>query len=125
MARGKAMTRRIVKAKRATVTADERNARKVMKARSQGTCEVCAAAPATDAHHRRNRSQGGRWSPENLLHLCHDDHMAITVNPALARSRGWSVLSTDDPAEMPVFLAGLGWVFLLDDGSTTSQESAA
>lgn len=128
MARGKAMTRSIVKKKRTAATAAERNARKVVAARSGGLCELCLK-PGTNMHHRLNRSQGGRWTPENILHLCGSGttgcHGAVTVNVALAQSRGWSVRSTQDPAEEPVFLAGRGWVFLLEDGSTTAQESAA
>lgn len=127
--RAKSMTRRIVKAKRATMTAAERNARKVVKARSQSLCEMCGRAEATNMHHRKNRSQGGAWTPGNLLHLCGSGttgcHGSVGDNVALSRERGWSVLSTDDPTEMPVFLAGRGWVFLLEDGSTTQQETAA
>lgn len=123
------MTRRIVKAKRATVTAAERNTRKVVKARSNGLCEVCGRAEGANMHHRKNRSQGGPWTPENILHLCGSGttgcHGSITENVRVARERGWSILSTQDPAEVPVFLAGLGFVFLLDDGTTTAQESAA
>jgi hypothetical protein len=123
------LTQRIVKTKRAKVTAAERNARKVVKARSNGLCEVCGRAEGTNMHHRKGRSQGGPWTPENILHLCGSGttgcHGAITVNPALAKSRGWSLLSTQVPAEMPAVLAGRGWVFLLEDGSTTQQETAA
>jgi hypothetical protein len=123
------LTKRIVKNNRAKVTAAERNARKVVRTRSGGICEICGNAQATNFGHRKNRSQGGQWSASNGLDLCGSGttgcHGHATVNPALARSRGWAVLSTDDPAEMPVFLASQGWVFLLDDGSTTPQESAA
>lgn len=125
MSRGKAMTRSIVKKNRAKVTAAERNGRKVTRSRSGGICEIDGNNTAAECHHRKNRSQGGTWSPANLLDLCTECHQRATVNPALARERGWSVLSTDDPAEMSVFIAGRGWVFLLDDGSTTAQETAA
>jgi len=123
------LTQRIVKTKRAKVTAAERNARKVVRARSGGICEICGHAAATNFGHRKNRSQGGQWSASNGLDLCGSGstgcHGHATVNPALARERGWAVLSTQDPAEVPVFLAGHGWVFLLEDGSTTQQETAA
>jgi len=84
---------------------------------------MCGRRPATDMHHRVNRSQGGAWSPENILHLCHEDHMAVTVNPRLARERGWSLLSTQPPASSSVFLAGRGWVLLRGDGAI--EEAAA
>lgn len=80
---------------------------------------MCGRAPATDAHHRVNRSQMGRWEVQNLLHLCHAHHMHVTVNPLLARSRGWSVASYNDPAVVPVWLAGRGWSLLRPDGSIT------
>ncbi len=129
MKRAQYLTQRIVKNKRATVTAAERNARKTVRTRSGGICEICGHAVATNFGHRKNRSQGGQWSASNGLDLCGSGstgcHGKATVNPALARERGWAVLSTQDPAEMPVFLTGLGWVYLLDDGSTTPQETAA
>ena len=86
---------------------------------------MCGRRPATDAHHRLNRSQGGAWEITNLLHLCHQDHMTATVNPALACSRGWSVRSTQIPAEQPVWLAGRGWSFLTPDGDVVPAERSA
>lgn len=98
-------------------------ARRLLAARSGGVCELCGRVRATDAHHRVNRSQGGRWDITNLLHLCHEDHMRVTVNPALAKSRGWSVPRHQDPATAPVWLAGHGWVLLRPDGSITPHET--
>lgn len=110
---------------RPKVTSEERQGRKLLRLRSAGLCEMCGRRPATDAHHRRNRSQGGTWEITNLLHLCHQDHMAVTVNPALACSRGWSVRSTDIPADVPVWLAGRGFTYLTADGGTTTERNAA
>jgi hypothetical protein len=105
---------------------NERKAREILRGRSGSVCEMCGRRPATDAHHRKNRSQGGTWTPENLLHLCHEDHMHVTVNPALARSRGWSVSAYRDPALEPAWLAGRGWTLLRPDGAITpTQRSAA
>lgn len=122
MKRTKALTQRAIKAKRVKVTAVERNGRKVTRARSGGICEIDGSNPATEAHHRKNRSQGGSWLPVNLLDLCTECHHRATVNPALARERGWSVLSTQDPAEVPVFLAGQGWSLLTDTGEIYKAE---
>lgn len=105
-------------------TAEERLGRKQLRARSGGLCEMCGRRPATDAHHRRNRSQGGTWEITNLLHLCHQDHMTVTVSPALAYERGWSVRSTDDPARVPAWLAGRGFTYLTADGGLTERSAA-
>lgn len=110
---------------RPKVTREERQARKLLAARSGGLCEVCRREPATDAHHRQNRSQGGRWEITNLLRLCHEHHMHVTVNPAVAVERGWSVRSTADPAATPVWLAGRGWSYLRPDGSVAPVERRA
>lgn len=111
--------------RRAQVSREEREARRLLLARSGGTCEMCGRAPASDAHHRVNRSQGGRWEIANLLHLCHAHHMQVTVNPAVAVGRGWSVRSTSDPASTPVWLAGRGWSYLRPDGSVAPFERKA
>jgi hypothetical protein len=100
----------------------EAKARKVVKARSEGRCEVCLTAPATDMHHRRNRSQGGRWTPENLMHLCHSHHMHITVNPKRAREQGWTVPSWADPATTAVWVAGREFVFLTSTGNYETKD---
>lgn len=110
---------------RPRATLEERRARKLLRARSGGVCEICQREPATDAHHRVNRSQGGRWEITNLLHLCRREHQHVTVNPAVAYERGWSVRSTSDPASVPVFLAGRGWSLLRPDGSVAPVERRA
>lgn len=122
--RQSAMTRTaVVKAKRPTVTAAERNARKAVRERSGDRCEVCGRAPMSNWHHRVNKGQGGAWTPENGLAVCGTGSMGchgrITTSPALAYERGWSVRSTDDPALCPVWLAGRGWHHLTADGGTT------
>lgn len=110
---------------RPKVTREERWARKLLAARSGGLCEVCRREPAVDAHHRRNRSQRGQWDISNLLHLCRREHQHIGTHPAVSYERGWSVRSTDDPASVPVFLAGHGWVYLTADGGRTPVERKA
>lgn len=106
---------------------NQKLARALVYERSQGVCEVCGRARATNWHHRQNASQGGLWCPSNGLHVCGSGttgcHGMITVNPRIARERGWSVPSWGNPIETPVFLAGQGWVLLKDDGAF--EESAA
>lgn len=53
-------------------------------------------------HHRKNRSQGGRWSPGNIMDLCVDCHGRITVNPTWAKSQGYTVPGTFEPCDIPV-----------------------
>lgn len=102
---------------------DEKVARKLVAERSGGVCEVCGAMRATNFQHRKNRSQGGRWSASNGLHVCGSgttgDHGRIHHSPSEAYSFGWSVKSWQDPAETPVRTA-YGWVLLDDEGSWTA-----
>lgn len=117
--RGAFIPKAAIKPTRPTVTPEERSARKLLTHRSGGRCEIGIGCLATDAHHRRNRSQGGLWAIENLLHLCRAHHHHITVNPQAAREQGWAVPSTRDPADVPVWLSGHGYCFLNTDGSIT------
>jgi len=98
-------------------------ARALVYARSNGICEVCGCRRATNWHHRRNASQGGRWAASNGLHVCGSGttgcHGWITTHPVLAAERGLTVRSTESPADVPVLHAAYGWVYLLDDGTVT------
>jgi hypothetical protein len=125
MKRTKVLTQRITKTKRAKVTAAERNARKIVRERSQDHCEIGLNCRATEVHHRMNRSQGGSWKPSNLLHLCAAHHSHVTTHPQAAREQGWAVASHQDPANTPVWLAGRGFAFLADDGDINESEEAA
>jgi hypothetical protein len=108
---------------------NEKKARELLAARSNGICELCSAARATNAHHRKNASQGGQWTPSNLLHLCGSGstgcHGHVTTHPQVSREQGWSVPSRLDPAETPVWVAWRGWVFLDDTGSIEQAEETA
>lgn len=95
----------------------EKTGRSVVYERSNGVCEVCSAARATEWQHRKNRSQGGGWEPSNGLHVCSACHREIHADPVGAASRGHTVLSWEDPGRKAVLLRtmyGYGW-FLLDD----------
>lgn len=71
-------------------------------------------------HHRKNRSQGGEWTPSNLLHLCGSGctgcHGYIGSNPSESYEQGWMVRRIDDPSKSPVWLFGWGFVILTDTG---------
>jgi hypothetical protein len=129
------LTRRIVKNNRAKVAAvkktgpDKKTAGLVL-ARADGSCERCLRRPPEQLHHRKPRGSGGSSdpainSPANLLAVCSQCHLEIEGNRTVSKEQGWLVRFEHSPAETPVWIAGLGKVFLNDDGSTTSQESAA
>lgn len=110
------------RAPRPSVTPAERRARKLVRARSAGTCELCGIRPATNFQHRRPKSGQGTWCPTNGLDVCgfgnaSGCHGRIHQNPAEAYRMGWSVRRNHDPATQPVWLHGHGWSFLLADGS--------
>lgn len=90
----------------------ERAARKAVRARSGGVCEVCGMRQATDFHHRMNAGQRGPWTAENGLDVDRLCHIWITENPLGARVRGWTVWSTEDPAVVPVWRRDDAWVLV-------------
>lgn len=105
-----------------TVTPAERSARKLVRARSEGTCELCGSAPATNFQHRLPKSAQGAWSASNGLDVCgfgnvSGCHGRIHQRPAEAYRMGWSVRRGQVPAHQPVWLFGHGWSLIQDDGS--------
>lgn len=90
---------------------DERSTRAAVPNRSGGYCEYCHGR-GTEMHHRVARSQGGRWTPANILHLCHQDHHDFTfVRRALGYELGVLLHRNAIPAEVPVRTpAGLLWL---------------
>jgi hypothetical protein len=90
-----------------------------LRERSAGICEICMAAPATNWHHRKNRSQLGGNELSNAMHLCGSGttgcHGRITQNPTESYRCGWSVRSGHDPLTTPV-LRRREWVLLDDQG---------
>ncbi|MGG7510873.1 HNH endonuclease [Plantibacter sp. YIM 135249] len=86
--------------------------------RSGGVCEGCGRRRATEMHHRRYRSQGGRDEVTNLLHLCGRGnasgcHGIAHTGPG--REAGFSVHSLATPAEVPVNYRLAGLALLTDD----------
>lgn len=74
--------------------------------RADGKCEGCGEAPAEHIHHRKYRSRGGTNELSNLVHLCADHHRL--AHTAIGEQLGWSVLTNNDPAIIPVFHRGTG-----------------
>lgn len=110
---------------------NERLARQIVRARSGGRCEVrvpgVCQGRATNWHHRRNRSAGGRWVPSNGLDLCGTGttgcHGYITEHPAESAENGWTVRSWNDPVHVPALIHTTSFVHALvlldDDGCFT------
>jgi hypothetical protein len=105
-------------------SAAEKAARKAVKDRSNGRCEVrypdVCTGDATDWQHRQNRSQSGKWLASNGLHACRPCHAHIHANPAEAYEYGWSVPAWKDPAATPVFVDGEFWKVPDDAGGWTN-----
>ena len=93
--------------------------REKLAERSGGMCELCWLQPATNWHHRKNRSQGGDDRLSNAMHLCGSGttgcHGRVTSNPTESYHFGWSVRSGSTPSEVAVFRAWR-WVYLDDVG---------
>ena len=97
----------------------------VLQERCNGFCEYCGTALHNDwaRHHRLLRSQGGQDHVENLLALHHGCHQIIHSNPAISYRNGWMVKSTNNPAETPVVIAGVGLSLLTNEGRHTEAFS--
>ena len=89
----------------------EISCRRSIKERANGMCEKCGQQRGTEAHHRKNRSQGGGWDVSNLLLLCNACHGWITTHPKEAHESGWAVKSYEDPQTVPVLVIGQ-WMLL-------------
>lgn len=67
-------------------------AKEVIRRRSGGRCEagtpVCTFR-AVVFHHILRRSQGGKGTPANGMHLCNACHVHIHANVAEACENGW------------------------------------
>lgn len=97
---------------------NESKARKIVYERSGFVCERCDSRRATEWHHRKNRSQGGLWTPSNGLHLDSQCHMILTNTRREFYGAGWCVRRENNPAEVAVFYRGQ-WAFLDDEGGVT------
>lgn len=96
-----------------------------LRERAGSCCERCGVVFANNAHHRKNRSQGGLDDLSNLMLLCGSGttgcHGYVTEHPADSYNHGWSVRSTADPSLVPVLYRGC-WVKLNDVGDLRPME---
>jgi ribosomal protein L27 len=84
-------------------------------------CEICGKLRGSNAHHRRNQSQGGRHTLANLMWICGSGttgcHGWIGGNIAAAKRMGWTIQGTEfQPDEVAVWRRDEK-VFLLEDGT--------
>lgn len=97
----------------------------LLQQRSDGICEVCGAARATNIHHRTPRGMGGTnraiHTVEWLLHLCGSGtqgcHGYIESHPEVAYSKGWKLRRLDTPARPVQYRQE--WVVLGPDGTVS------
>jgi len=101
-------------------------ARRLVKARSDGFCEIRMLGcfgQALDWHHRKLRSQGGKWEAVNGLHACRYCHEAVTNtrgHRAEYEANGWLVKRDGDPASTEVLMwhdNRQDWWLLKEDGT--------
>jgi hypothetical protein len=107
---------------------NEAKTREIVGKRSGGWCEMCGIARANSVHHRRNRSQGGVWSPANCVDVCGDGtrkcHGWATENPAAAHEIGFHLENGEMP-ELTAIVSGLHGRVLLDDEGGIRQIGGA
>ena len=106
-----------LKAKSKEKSTQEIECRKIVSARSKGTCEICGIRTATDMAHRVAASQSGKWVPSNILHACRFCHSYNHDNPQNSFDHGWHLRMETDSLKAPVLLAvnGVKSWFLLDN----------
>lgn len=104
--------------KRQQSTRDLKAVRPLIAERSQGACEHCGQTlpinakgePVFELHHRLRRTQGGTDCPSNLLAVLSSHHTlwpkSIHQEPAWSVENGWIVERGQDPARVPVMIAG-------------------
>jgi hypothetical protein len=97
----------------------ERTCRPAVEGRSGGLCELACGNAATNMHHRKNVSQGGLWTPANVMHLCGSGttgcHGYFTHHRTEAYALGVAVRRSDNPADIPVRTLALDLLHLTDD----------
>lgn len=132
MQRASRLTRNAkLKTKRAPVSPEEKAAKGIVRARSNGVCEICGQARATNFSHRLAKGHGGPWLASNGLDACgHGNYSGchgerLHQRPTEAERAGWLVRSGHDFRTIPVQHAWLGLVFLNDDGSTQQMKEVA
>lgn len=118
-----------IKAKRPVVSPEEKLAKRIVRARSKGWCEIrlpgICVGRALDFSHRIAAGRGGKWLASNGLDACRFCHEAITNtrgHRAEFERWGYLVRTNMNTLEAPVLLACRMWALLDDDGGITEVE---
>lgn len=104
-----------------TAGMNEQQCRHIVYERAERLCERCCRNGSLSVHHRKKRSQGGLWTPDNCVLLCGHGtkgcHGWVEHNPTFAHAEGWHVKGWQSPWEMPLFWRLSRWVLLrMTDG---------
>src|SRR5690625_512125 len=115
-----------MKTKPRTQSPQEREARALVKSRSDSICEICGRREATDMAHRVGAGVGGKWRAGNLLHACRLCHSRNHDHPQNSFDHGWHLRSHQDYLEEPVLLVKDGvsrWYTLENEGGILPSET--
>lgn len=83
--------------------------------RSRGMCEAMIPEAGCNGrgehiHHRKLRSQGGKDTVVNCVHICHKCHDYIHRNSGRAYANGWLVRAFMEPENTPFNYRGTDYV---------------
>nr|WP_087475296.1 HNH endonuclease signature motif containing protein [Nitrospira cf. moscoviensis SBR1015] len=93
----------------------EKQCREIVNTRSNRFCEKCGRF-GVEHHHRKNRSSGGKWEPNNIAALCPPCHRWVTEHPNEAEMWGLHIRPWQDVSKIPMLMRGR-WVKLSDNDS--------
>lgn len=99
----------------------EAQCRQIVYRRSDKLCERCCRGNGSlTVHHRKKRSQGGLWTPENCVLVCGHGtagcHGWCEHNPDGAAAEGFHVRPWQQPAEVALHWRLSRWVYLQRNG---------
>jgi len=102
--------------------------------RASYKCERCGIPLSQgfyySLHHRTPRGMGGTKAerlnlPSNLVAICGSGttgcHGFIESNRVMADDEGWLVSRYEESAEIPLFIYGVGWRYLTDEGTYSTS----
>jgi hypothetical protein len=105
---------------------NQESCKRLVFARAGGRCERCGAGITLSYHHRKKRSQGGDWTPDNIVLVCGSGttgcHGWIEHNPAKAEKEGFHVRPWEEPDEIAVKILRQNWQLLLDNGEVSEGD---
>jgi hypothetical protein len=111
-----------------SVVAKREAAYALVDARAGESCEMCALPAPVGGRERSHRSHAGfggapsTLRASNLLLSCLRCNRRLSDDAEFAeygRQMGWLIGRGADPTTTPVYVAGLGWVLLNDEGTYT------